>query len=158
MNSYVGRTCTSRTGSKQAQLKKLQPSLLRSLDSNSHSRAHHNIISVANLNHRSIMSCHSIVRIGPLNSDDGCYATLLRSSITNYFSSSSSNEDNDTKNDPHRLAISNRYFDASVAFTGLNQSTDYFISASESAVEDGIILVFDSSLSASQAGPFLFTQ
>jgi len=120
------------------------------LDSNSHSRAHHNIISVANLNHRSIMSCHSIVRIGPLNSDDGCYATLLRSSITNYFSSSSSNEDNDTKNDPHRLAISNRYFDASVTFAGLNQSTDDIITASESAVEDGIILVCDSSLSASQ--------
>jgi len=96
------------------------------------------------------MSCHSIVRIGPLNSDDGCYATLLRSSITNYFSSSSSNEDNDTKNDPHRLAISNRYFDASVAFAGLNQSTDDVITASESAVEDGIILVCDSSLSASQ--------
>ena len=98
------------------------------------------------------MSCHSIVRIGPLNSnDDGCYTALLRSSITNYFTtSSSSNEDDGNKtNDLHRLAISNRYFDASVVFAGLNESTNA-ITPSESTVEDGIILVFDSSPSASQ--------
>ena len=99
------------------------------------------------------MSCHSIVRIGPLNSNDGCYTALLRSSITNHFTtSSSSNEDDDDdaeKNGLHRVVISNRYFDASVVFAGLNESTNV-ITPSESTVEDGIILVFDSSPSASQ--------
>lgn len=98
------------------------------------------------------MSNHSIVRIGPLNSNDGCYTTQLRSSLLNYFatSSSSSNEGGDPKNALHRLAISNRYFDASVVFAGLNEATNDIIGPSESTVEDGIILVFDSSPTASQ--------
>lgn len=97
------------------------------------------------------MSCHSIVRIGPLNSKDGCYTTQLRSSLLNYFAtSSSSNDGADAKNDLHRLAISNRYFDASVVFAGLNESTDGIISPAKSTVEDGVILVFDSSPSASK--------
>ncbi len=102
------------------------------------------------------MSCHSIVRMGPLKSDDGCNATLLRSSITNHFqnnaasTSSSSSREGDNKIDQHRIAISNRYFDASVVFAGLMTSTDDMITSTESFVEDGIILVFDSSPTASQ--------
>lgn len=101
------------------------------------------------------MSCHSIVRIGPLKSeDDGCYATLLRSSITNHFqnnaATTTSSLSSDKNNDQYRLAISNRYFDAGVMFAGLNKSTDGMITSKESMVEDGIILVFDSSPSASQ--------
>ena len=101
--------------------------------------------------------CHSIVRIGPLKSDDGCYASLLRSSITNHFQnnaalSKSSSSKNGDKYEQFHLVISNRYFDASVIFAGLNESTDDVVitSAEESVVEDGIILVFDSSPSASQ--------
>mmetsp|Transcript_19047 Transcript_19047/g.29787 ORF Transcript_19047/g.29787 Transcript_19047/m.29787 type:complete len:341 (-) Transcript_19047:81-1103(-) len=97
------------------------------------------------------MSCHSIVRIGPSNSNDGCCTTQLRSSLLNYFATSSStDEGGDTKNDLHRLDISNRYFDASVVFAGLSESADDIITPSESTVEDGIILVFDSSPTASQ--------
>ena len=85
------------------------------------------------------MSCHSIVRIGPLNSNDRCYTTLLRSSIIKHFQQHS-----DSNVSKHRLKISNRYFDANVAFLGLDEPLD------DGGIEDGIILVFDSSPSASQ--------
>ena len=100
-------------------------------------------------------SCHSVVRIGPLKSQDGCYAKLVRKSITNHFqknAATSSTNEADKNDEQYRLAISNRYFDASVIFAGLDESADDVIAAAstESIVEDGIILVFDSSPSASQ--------
>jgi hypothetical protein len=97
------------------------------------------------------MSCHSIVRIGPLKSGDRCNATLLLSSITSHFQgNAASNTYSSDKIDQHSVAISNRYFDASVVFAGLMESTDDMITSTESFVEDGIILVFDSSPTASQ--------
>ncbi len=103
------------------------------------------------------MSCHSVVRIGPLKAEDGCYASLVRSSITKHFqnnaatSTSSSSNKSNKSNDQHRIAISNRYFDASVIFAALNESESV---DEASIVEDGIILVFDSSPTASQDACF----
>ena len=98
------------------------------------------------------MSCHSVVRIGPLKAEDGCYASLVRSSITKHFQNNAASNESNKSNDQHRIAISNRYFDASVIFAALNESES--VGEESSIVEDGIILVFDSSPTASQDACF----
>jgi hypothetical protein len=78
------------------------------------------------------MACYSVLRIGPLDSQEG-NASLLRSAISSRFKGSS--------NDDDQLIISNRYFDANVLLKGLHES----INGSDVIQEDGIILIFNSS-------------
>ena len=84
------------------------------------------------------MSNCSILRIGPIEAENN-NAAKLQSAILSHFgggeSSSSSN----------KLSVSNRYFDATISLLTLNEATN----ANSDQEEDGILLIFDASLSTS---------
>ncbi|KAL7527174.1 hypothetical protein ACHAXR_001835 [Thalassiosira sp. AJA248-18] len=101
-----------------------------------------------------MMSNCSILRIGPIDSENG-NAAKLRSAIASHFhqdtsswspSSDSNNSNNNTNN--NLLTISNRYFDANVLLVGLDDSInneETTAAAISHHQEDGIVLIFDSS-------------
>lgn len=84
------------------------------------------------------MACYSVLRIGPIDSEKG-YGSQLQAAIASHFKASSANDTSTSE-----LFVSNRYFDANVMLTGLHEST-------ADNIEDGIILVFDSSSDASSS-------
>ena len=89
------------------------------------------------------MSNQSILRIGPIGASNGCSATLLRDALLRHFRPDGGG-DGDVGNNGNMLAISNRYFDASVLLLGLHQS--HLDDGGGGAVppeEDGVLLVFD---------------
>ena len=99
------------------------------------------------------MSNQSILRIGPIGASNGCSATLLRDALLRHFrpdggggggGGDAGGGDGDVGNNGNMLAISNRYFDASVLLLGLHQS--HLDDGGGGAVppeEDGVLLVFD---------------
>mmetsp|Transcript_20164 Transcript_20164/g.43805 ORF Transcript_20164/g.43805 Transcript_20164/m.43805 type:complete len:371 (-) Transcript_20164:24-1136(-) len=95
------------------------------------------------------MSDCSILRIGPIESKNG-NAAVLRDAIISHFhdgasTSSSSSPSLNTDNNPNNLlTISNRYFDANVSLLGLDE-----LNNNDGGEEDGILLIFDASLSTS---------
>ena len=98
------------------------------------------------------MSNRSILRIGPIGASNGCSAAILRDALLRHFSpdgggdgGDAGGDDDDVGNNGNMLAISNRYFDASVLLLGLRQShrDDDAGGGAVPPEEDGVLLVFD---------------
>jgi len=90
------------------------------------------------------MSNYSILRIGPISSDNG-NAAVLRDAILSHFQK----QINDTPTsssctDNNMLSISNRYFNANILLSPLDDDD----STTTEGVEDGIILIFDGTSSS----------
>ena len=102
------------------------------------------------------MSCFSVLRIGPIDSNNG-HAALLRSAIITHFNEGKARHDapsqssSSSRDKSQHLTISNRYFDANICLTGLHETTDSIVDDQSACLlqEDGIILVFDSSATSS---------
>ena len=99
------------------------------------------------------MSNCSILRIGPIDSENG-NASRLRDAIARHFQCGGENRPRrDENNFATTMTISNRYFDASILLLGLDESIDAAVekagampSSSIRHEEDGILLVFDASV------------
>ena len=107
------------------------------------------------------MSNYSILRIGPIVEDSNdCHATVIREAILSRFqeedgasnTTSTTSTTSTNTNEKTALTISNRYFDANVMLLGTNESNTTNLNNEEEeviAIEDGIMLIFDASLSTS---------
>ena len=107
------------------------------------------------------MSNYSILRIGPIVEDSNdCHATVIREAILSRFqeedgasnTTSTTSTTSTNTNEKTALTISNRYFDANVMLLGMNESHTTNLNNEEEeviAIEDGIMLIFDASLSTS---------
>ena len=104
------------------------------------------------------MSNYSILRIGPIVEDSNdCHATVIREAILSRFqeedgASNTTSTTSTNTNEKTALTISNRYFDANVMLLGTNESNTTNLNNEEEeviAIEDGIMLIFDASLSTS---------
>ena len=104
------------------------------------------------------MSNYSILRIGPIVEDSNdCHATVIREAILSRFqeedgASNTTSTTSTNTNKKTALTISNRYFDANIMLLGMNESHTTNLNNEEEeviAIEDGIMLIFDASLSTS---------
>ena len=90
------------------------------------------------------MSNYSILRIGPLSSDNG-NAAVLRDAILSHFQKQNDTPSSSSCTDNNMLSISNRYFNANVLLLPLD---DDDTTITDARVEDGIILIFDGTSSS----------
>ena len=101
------------------------------------------------------MSNRSTLRIGPIGTSNGCNAALLRDALLRHFRRDDDDDDNDDgggdadgngddAGNDKLLAISNRYFDASVLLLELREShRDDDGGGASPLEEDGVLLIFD---------------
>ena len=89
------------------------------------------------------MSNYSILRIGPLSSDNDGNAAILRDAILSHFQKQNDTPSSSSCTD-NKLSISNRYFNANILLSPLEEDD----TITTEGVEDGMILIFDGTSSS----------